>query len=441
MSPTPPPRRPSRRRRLARRVARALIGIVLLVSWRAAHELGPFHGPDCSCAIAPWLGEEEGIAAPPAPRQSDLRLVSFNIHSGLGPELTRRQPRAAVAAHLDAIAEAIVAAAPTSEPVDAVALNEVDFGADRSGGIDQAEYLAVALARRTGRPWSALRGVTWERDRPGDRVRFGNALLVRHPVLRVESHAFDAPPPARSELPAVASPALLDRLVREPRGALAATITTPGGEVDLWVTHLDAFSQAEREAQAVHLLRRLRPGRTSVVLGDLNAVPAALTRARYPFRDDLTHDLLTSGALVDARLVLAGREGRPDLAPWATFPAAAPVWPLDAALGTLDLSPLEAHPIGGGASDHLGLAVTYGRSDEAGRARAAAWQARVQERQRAHVLRCVGGPPTHTASLAAPAPAWSAAAGERRRRLVAASGYGQAAPARGPAPKSASAAF
>ena len=441
LTPAPTPR--SLRRRLTRHGARILAGLSLFLLSQAARELGPFHGPDCSCAVAPWLGQEHGVGPPPAPREAALRVVTFNIHSGLGPSLTRRQPREGVRAHLDAIARAVVDAAPAACPVDAVALNEVDFGADRSGGIDQAEYLAAALAQRTGRAWQAVRGVTWERDRPGDRVRFGNALLVRHPLLRARAHAFDTPPPEGSQLPAVPSPALLDRVVREARGVIEATIATPAGEVDLYVTHLDAFSQDEREAQAVHLLHRLAPGRTSVVLGDLNAVPAVSTRARRPYQDDLTHDLLTSDSLADARVVLAARSGRADLDPWATYPAAAPVWSLDGVLATLDLSPLEARTIGAGASDHLGLVVAYGRTDEARRATAATWQARVKERQAAHVERCLGGRPgpesvgepllEQAAALTAPisSPPGLAAPGDRRRRLVAASGYGRTSAAGG----------
>jgi endonuclease/exonuclease/phosphatase family metal-dependent hydrolase len=385
------------------------------------------HLRGCSCG-PPWAPRNAVAAvAPAAPPSAGpaLRVVSYNLHSGLGPKLAMSRPRAVVERNLRAVARVIVGDAPGApdNAPDVVGLNEVDFAARRSGGLDQASFLAEELERRTGHAYGVVRGVTWERRTPGFEVRFGNAVLVRHPIVRSEAVRFDAgSATADTEgVPPVRSPLFLDRFVRESRGVVKATIATPTGEVDLLVTHLDAFAQAEREAQAVHLLRHVAPGRTTVLLGDLNAVPTPLTVGRRFFEDDLTHDLLTSGPLVDARVLLAARDGSHDLRAWATFPAATPVWPLDGVLGSHDLVPAAAQVIGLTESDHRGIAVDYRvtRDPDALR-QARAWHDAVRVRQLAHLDGCVGDDDVHRASVA---PGAHDTREDRRRRLLAASGF------------------
>ena len=72
-----------------------------------------------------------------------------------------------------------------------------------------------------------------------------------------------------------------------------------------------------------------------------------------------------AGVLADARLLYAATHDLASLAPWATFPARAPRWPLDWVLATTDLAPLAVGTIGGSASDHRGLAAAYGFVDDA----------------------------------------------------------------------------
>lgn len=408
-----------RRRPLARLIVRVGSGLALalgLVVAQATAEVGP-----CACETRSWLAS----AAPATTSGPALRVVTFNVHSGLGPAMASSAARSVVETNLRAIAASIAAAAPGSEPVDVVGLNEVDFEAARSGGIDQAAFLARELEARTGRRYEVVSGVAWERTAPGREVRLGNAVLTRHPISAREVIHFERA--VAEDLPAIAAYDLIGATFRQSRGAVRVTLRPDGfsGDVDVLVTHLDAFSQGDREAQAVRLLRRhVLPGRTTVLMGDFNAVPTPLTRGRLLFEDDLTHDLLTSGELVDARLVLAARAGLDGLEAWATFPADAPRWPLDGVLATPDLDPEHALPIGGAASDHLGLLVRYVSAD----ARPLrAWHDAVRARQLGHLERCDGP----QVQLAAIVPAYGEGdRRERRRQLVAASGYRAAAPAR-----------
>jgi endonuclease/exonuclease/phosphatase family metal-dependent hydrolase len=147
----------------------------------------------------------------------------------------------------------------------------------------------------------------------------------------------------------------------EERGVVRATVMSGTKAIDVVVTHLDAFSAEAREAQAMHLLHRFVDAeRTTILLGDLNAVATSLTGGRRWFRSERTLDVLTSRSLSDVRTTYAplhGLDPRDSMARWSTYPADQPLWPLDAVLASADLLPAEVAVIGTTASDHRGLAA------------------------------------------------------------------------------------
>ncbi len=350
----------------------------------------------------PWIVSAPDLDGPLAiaPTASDstapLGVATYNIHSGLGGDswpIGRSQ--ATIETNLRGIARHLATAGSDGAPPDVVALNEVDFGSRRSAWIDEASFLADELTRLTGERYEQIRAETWHRTTFGREVRFGNALLTRDHVLESQRCLLDGvtrctfAAEGSASLPALASDHWLDRLLGETRGVLRITIEHDGRPLDVLVTHLDALSQNEREAQAAHLVTRfVARDRPTVLLGDLNAVPTVLTGGRSFFGDDRTHDILTSGELIDARFLSASLSDRRDLAPWATFPSSAPVWPLDAILATPELSPRDVRTIGGHESDHLGMAATLDWSDDAQRARLVERHALIRLRQRERVERC-----------------------------------------------------
>jgi endonuclease/exonuclease/phosphatase family metal-dependent hydrolase len=349
---------------------------------------GRAEAEDCALLPADWPAPN---MPPPSAEfridRPELRVAAYNIHSGLGPRWRLYASRAEVERNLRGIAQQIAAAGP----VDAIALNEVDFGSRRSGWLDQAEFLATEMSRLTGETYSVLSAETWRRDLPGLEVRFGNAALVRHPVLSSESCILGR---SCGEIPAAFRPAaaaggLPGRVLDEPRGLLRVRIDFHGRPVEVLVTHLEAFWPARREAQAALLLERhLHPAGTALLLGDMNAVPAAMTRQRPHFAADRTHDVLTGGGLLDARLVLAARLGKNDLASWATFPAEQPQWPLDGVFATPDLTPLSVDVIGGAESDHRGLLVRYGWSTDGTETAQKHWLADLHRGELARLTAC-----------------------------------------------------
>lgn len=348
----------------------------------------------CVAQAAPWiLGDEL-----PTSRFSSLdnvprlRAVTYNLHSGLGPRRAFSKPREEVERYLGGIADAI---AQFPKPIDVVGLNEVDFAARRSGNFDEALFLAQKIEARTREHYQVLYGETWRRRMPGFEVRFGNAVLVRHPVTKAVACLYDDTtgcniPAADADMPALRSGGFLNRMTREARGLIKLTMDFNGRPVDVIVTHLDAFVLPEREAQAAHVLRRfVDPRHTTLVLGDFNSVPTLMTYTRAFFAADRTHDILTSGGLADARVLYDSRRGQSDFRVWATYPAEAPVWPLDTVLGSLDLVPRDVKVIATQYSDHYGFYVEYGVVDRADiiaeqRARHDA----IRQRQLAQIMRC-----------------------------------------------------
>lgn len=361
----------------------------------------------------PWLSldlEIGGGEAPPTGAGADaLRVATYNIHSGLGGDSWPiGRARATIESNLRAIAEHLAAESRAGRPLDVVGLNEVDLGARRSAWIDEAEFLAAELGRLTGDRYTAVTAETWRRTTLGREVRFGNTVLTRHPILESSSCLLDGTSacafaaPGADTLPALAGASWLDHALGETRGVVRVRIDHRGRPVDVLVTHLDALAQSQREAQAAHLVSRfVEAGHATVLLGDLNAVPTYLTRGRRFFAEDRTHDIVTSGSLVDARVLLASLGGARDLDAWATSPSSAPTWPLDAVLATPDLAPRELRRIGAGESDHLGLAAAYVWAEADERAAIVARHDRIRARQRERVASC--DLPHASATLAATA--------------------------------------
>jgi endonuclease/exonuclease/phosphatase family metal-dependent hydrolase len=169
-----------------------------------------------------------------------VRLVTFNVHHGVGDDGRHDLPR---------LARLLADAEP-----DVICLQEVDrhYG-ERSEFVDQALLLSRALDRE----------LVWgpSIDQPphagdAERRQYGNALLSRLPVLSSEVH----------RLPGSG----------EPRSALRARLQTGGGELWATTTHLSSSSAADRSAQAA-VVAGLQgdaagPG---VLVGDLNADAAA----------------------------------------------------------------------------------------------------------------------------------------------------------------------
>ncbi|MHC4909630.1 MAG: endonuclease/exonuclease/phosphatase family protein [Planctomycetota bacterium] len=164
------------------------------------------------------------------------RVVSYNIHHGEGVDGRF---------DLERIAEVIIALDP-----DLVALQEVDRGTRRSGGIDQASVLAMLTGRHHA----------YGRAMPYDGGEYGVAILSRWPIVEATN---DPLPYSEGH---------------EPRTALSVVVESPKGRRLRFIsTHFQHDSGDDRLEQA-RRLNRIFDGENEppmILAGDLNAEPGS----------------------------------------------------------------------------------------------------------------------------------------------------------------------
>jgi endonuclease/exonuclease/phosphatase family metal-dependent hydrolase len=249
-----------------------------------------------------------GPDQPPIP----VRLVTFNIHHGVGDDGRHDLPR---------LAQVLAAA-----DADVICLQEVDrhFG-PRSENVDQGLLLARALDMQLA--W----GPALDEPRPGGAPRgeYGNALLSRLPILVSDVHL----------LPGGG----------EPRVALRTMIELDGAALWVTATHLSRKS-ADRAAQVAALADlHTGPMETGIVVGDFNTSPDAGELAALRER------------FTDAWELAAERDDRSGWKFWQhddgnTHPARSPHRRIDQAWVTPGIGVAAARVLdGAGASDHLPL--------------------------------------------------------------------------------------
>ena len=154
-----------------------------------------------------------------------LRLVSYNIHGGVGRDRRFNERRI-----LEVLRET---------EADAIALQEVE---NTKHGLDVLKWLGSELG------FHHVAGATLVRTD----AHYGNGLLARCPIQ--ETSLLD-----------------LSWRGREPRGAISAQIDCDGQRLHIVATHL-GLRPAERREQVTRLINLFRqnPSERAVLLGDLN---------------------------------------------------------------------------------------------------------------------------------------------------------------------------
>ncbi len=203
------------------------------------------------------------------------RIVTYNVHRCLGID-GRLDPAR--------IADVIASCRP-----HVVALQEIDVGRTRTGGIDQAQVIAARLGMEMH--FHAALRVADE--------RYGHAILSAMPSRLVKCGLF---------------PADVRDPVREPRGALWVSVLMGGMRVEIINTHL-GLRRLERQLQVEALLGPdwIGPAihhHPLILAGDFNALPRSRAYLRIASR------------LRDVQ-ILASRRSRP------TFPSRMPLLRLD----------------------------------------------------------------------------------------------------------------
>lgn len=223
--------------------------------------------------------ETSGNAAPPA---STIRIMTYNIHAG--KESSGEAALEKQALHIK------------KEKPDVVALQEVDHGTGRSGGVDQ---LGLA-AELTG-----LSNLAYQSSISYDGGFYGNAILSRFPLSGVRALAF--PPVPSAPVRHIDGKLREWSSATERRGAIAASIMVGAQRLTIACTHLSLFPE-ERDA-AARLLDLALP-ETAVLLGDMNTDdPAGILGSSWHNASDRvgsTHPLSGPALQIDHILYRGG---------------------------------------------------------------------------------------------------------------------------------------
>lgn len=238
------------------------------------------------------------------------RIMTYNVHRCVG-----------VDRKLDV--DRIAAVIAEYEP-DVVALQELDVGRARTGGVDQAHAIAERL-QMTFHFNAAMRV---------EKEQYGDAILTRRPERLVKAGAL----PTIKGVPGL-----------EPRGALWLAVDFDGVEVNVLTTHLGLVPREQR-LQAAALtgkdwLGDPRCADPTILVGDFNVT--ALTR---PYQQFLT-------VLADGQRA----EGIDRAVP--TFPSSFPVLRIDHVFVSPRIRVIRVQtplfPLARMASDHLPLVVDF----------------------------------------------------------------------------------
>ncbi|OCA85726.1 hypothetical protein A8F94_12690 [Bacillus sp. FJAT-27225] len=176
----------------------------------------------------------------------DFRVVTFNIHHGIGVDKELDLGR--------------IASLLKSLDADIIGLNEVDrFFSERSAFQDQAKYLAKELQ------YDHVFGpaVTMEGLDGNEKRQFGNALLTRLPIIEPKNYPFDFLPK-----------------VIEDRALLEVALKTGDQTLKVFVTHL-SLALFQHKKQSSFILNKVNEIKgPSIVMGDWNMTPRSRTWRR-----------------------------------------------------------------------------------------------------------------------------------------------------------------
>ncbi len=252
------------------------------------------------------LGLAIGVApASAAPADTELRVMSFNIHHGAD---------AADNLDLERIAEVI-----EDSGAEVIGLQEVDnHWSARSDFEDQAAALAERLDMHfvygANLDLAPAAGQT-------ERRQYGTAVLSEYPILDSENHL----------LTNIAYP----ERPTEQRGLLETVINVKGNHISFYNTHLDHQRSEQRQSQVNEILEiAAESNRPAVIVGDLNAVPGA-------------PEMQTLFAQFDDTFAQLGQDDD------YTIPVENPNRRIDYILTRGDITPLFAEVISTTSSDHL----------------------------------------------------------------------------------------
>jgi endonuclease/exonuclease/phosphatase family metal-dependent hydrolase len=266
----------SRSFRVLRAVAGGLRLILLVAGALIALELAWYVG---GRLVSPWnaaIMREDGGARPGA-FSGTLKLGTYNICHLRGSDANQWpvRDRAAMEERRDAIVGILRAESP-----DIVVLQEIDFDSVQTGRRNQAEE----IARLAGYPYRVEHRDVDAATLSRFSIRYGNAVLSRHPIVSVRNINF----PASKAWEAI--------LGGTPNGALCEIALSENLHINVLATHLTSHAEITRVASAKIIEKeRLASKLPFFVVGDLNSTPTGFPNTRLANGENAMDILLAGG--------------------------------------------------------------------------------------------------------------------------------------------------
>jgi len=265
--------------------------VLRVIGWIALVVVGCYV---LSRLMSPWEAVRVCRSDAPARTKSagqppKLRIAAYNIAHGRGTAASNFDGgnRDTRRARLEAIGRLL-----SQSDLDVVVLNEVDFSSFWSGNVNQARVLADAA----GFPyWVEQRNL--DLTLPFLRLRFGNAVLSRHPISRAKL---------------VDYPGLVwwEAVLAGKKKGVVCTVDLPSGSaVRVLAVHLEHRSESVRVAGA-EVIERLRrdAGPPLIAAGDFNSTRLGFPHCPTDARGRSALSLLADGGGFDT---LPDRKPRP----------------------------------------------------------------------------------------------------------------------------------
>lgn len=239
---------------------------------------------------------------------------------------------------------------------DVICLQEVDFDASRSHGINQSQY----LAKKTGYPYVG-EAVSWKshyipfpywpfKNHFGS-IESGGAILSRFPLSDHEVTLLAKP----QSQPWWYNLFYLHRYFQK------ITMTVGDKKFKLINLHLEAFDKIDRKFQVELLLAKIKSEGIDIVAGDFNTLPAsAINKSKFYNEDnydnDISYQLMLESGLKEVipDEIYAKEENL-----YFTFPAWKPDRRLDYIWYKSALKMMKAEVLPSAISDHLPLRASF----------------------------------------------------------------------------------
>jgi endonuclease/exonuclease/phosphatase family metal-dependent hydrolase len=240
---------------------------------------------------------------------------------------------------------------------DIICFQEIDFDSRRSGGINQAEYVAI----HAGYPYVA-EGVSWNANyipfpywppsRNFGHMKSGGAILSRFPI---KSHELELLAKPRAN-PWWYNLFYLHRFFQK------AVIDIGGKDYTIVNLHLEAFDKEDRAGQAKLLSEKIQKEKIDFAAGDYNMVPdIAAKKRKYPeseddYEGDLTYAIMSKSGHDE---VIPDEIYGKDETRFFTFPSWAPNRRLDYIFFRKGLKMMRAEVLPSALSDHLPIRASF----------------------------------------------------------------------------------